>query len=192
MPSPLPVHSPLLRAWLVVLTAFAGCAEPDATSRDTPEDVAGTDHSQSADHPVSQSDGTANTASSVIQLRLETRTGTSTQGWSFDTESTTDSAQADLLLSSTDCGARGRWVTLQSDTVEFCIASDPTTPTPDQCGLNYIDVGGTEPELALGDVFFIRTAKADHTVELIDRTETPMDWYQADDLSFDVVLELVD
>ena len=107
----------------------------------------------------------------------------------------TDSAQADLLLSSTDCGARGRWVTLESNTVEFCLAADPTTPTADRCGLTHLQVGGSEPELALGDVFFIRaanTANSDQAVELVDRTDTPMDWFEADDLSFEVVLELVD
>jgi len=124
-----------------------------------------------------------------VVLRLATRDGISSQGWSFSEGDLVDAEDADLLLSSWDCGARGRWVSLVVQGHELCHADLDGGLDPGRCGHMSVEVGGSDPELPLGGRLFLQGGDRLVSLVLVDRTETPFDWYEADDLSFEVVLE---
>lgn len=126
-----------------------------------------------------------------IPLLLDTRSGTSTLGWSFAQQGLVPAKDADLVLTSSDCGARGRWVMLEgTGTVELCTFEEQDTIVgicaPD------LEIGGSDVWMEPGDRLVVRIGDRDHTLALLDRTETPFDWYEADDLSFFVDLHHVD
>jgi len=113
---------------------------------------------------------------------LETRDGSGTQGWSFAAGGLVPTAEADLHVSSFDCGARGRWVTLDgADGVELCTASGCSRSLP---------AGGSDGafhedfEIRRGDTVLARAC-------IVRETPTPRDWYvQNPTPPFQVVLWL--
>lgn len=117
----------------------------------------------------------------VATLLLPTRDGTSPTGWSIDARREVPEEEADLVLASWDCGARGRWVELRAPDGQVCAA--------EACGTS-VQIGGSDPAVAVGEVFVVEVGDTRHEVQLIDRTDTPFDWYEAEDLSFEVVLSI--
>lgn len=171
---------PLLRSLLLctALTLAVGCESEDHGRADAPQrELLEFDES---------------TTQARIDLDLETRAGVGTRGWSLERDQTVDADQADLVLSSWDCGARGRWVMLEGRGVDLCLGNDAGEPDLDGCGPD-VQIGGSSPEVELGEVFFVLDADGDaRPLQLISRTQTNDDWYLEEDLSFNVQLQDVD
>ena len=93
--------------------SLVACEEPQAAA-DPPElAVDGPDDTEDGSDPVA--------TGAWVPLLLETRAGTSAEGWSFAAEALVPAEEADIVLFSWDCGARGRWVTLVGvEDVEVC------------------------------------------------------------------------
>jgi len=120
----------------------------------------------------------------LTQLTLETRDGSSATGWSFAEGALVEAERADLVLMSWDCGARGRWVQLRSDHVDLCTVQGEGMV----CTRN-LEIGGSDPTVEIDDVIVMRLEDGtEYEVVLVDRTDTPFDWYEADDLGFEVTL----
>lgn len=124
-----------------------------------------------------------------VRLRLETRDGRATEGWSLSEGSLVEAEDADLLLSSWDCGARGRWVQLEAQGVDLCHAAPDGGVDVDHCRSS-LQVGGSDPEVPLDGEFFVVTPTEVARVVLVDRTDTPFEWYLEEDLSFEVLLHV--
>ena len=128
-------------------------------------------------------------AHQVVALVLETRSGESDYGWSFARNASVPAEEADLTIFSSDCGARGRWVTLKGHGLSFC---GPYERACSQTQTGSLEVGGSEPIAALGDRFAImRDDEVIGYFTLAERTETPFDWYEAEPIGpFAVVLDV--
>jgi len=128
-----------------------------------------------------------------FELTLPSRDGTAPTGWSFAAGTLVPAEAADLLLSSSDCGARGRWVYLTGAASSCRAEEDGGVPDVESCAPFGLEIGGSAPDVALGEVFYVWHAGRDEPVALalVDRTDTPFDWYEAEDLSFEVVLAVV-
>jgi len=123
-----------------------------------------------------------------ITLTLETRSGTGTQGWSFERHELVPASAADLLVSAFDCGARGRWVSLESSTVEFCAGDEPECTWTQR-----IEVGGSSPSVAPGAVVHVRRGtQVLANLVLRERSETPSDWYEQPVPAFVVTLSIAE
>lgn len=184
--------------------AVAGCADLEAPP-DAGDGGSSTDDGWMADHeagPPLEDGSAAGDAEEdgldrvepgrEIWLTLETREGMASQGWSFSEDALVEADHAHIVLSSFDCGARGRWVTLEAQDADICPATPEGDLDPGSCSDHGFDIGGSDPEVELGDRFFVRTEGGVVPLVLVDRTETPFDWYEAEDLSFDVVLAVAD
>jgi hypothetical protein len=188
------------RAIAVLVLLTTACGDVDATRSEAEPAVEGSapdlsDESTDSDDVLDTGEPDTHddwTTTGAIPLFLETRSGTSSTGWSFSANDVVDAANAHLVLSSWDCGARGRWVRLEGQGIEFCHATEDGALDPDTCGRTTLEVGGSQPELALGERFYVRTDRQELLLELVDRTETPFEWYEAEDLSFFVDLDVVD
>lgn len=125
-----------------------------------------------------------------IVLTLPEREGNAPYGWSFAAEALVPARHADLVLSSFDCGARGRWVSLVGLAQVCAPDEDGGVPDAESCGAFGVEVGGSDPEVALDEVFYVWPQDSDVPVPLVvlARTDTPFDWYEQEDLSFEVVL----
>lgn len=144
-----------------------------------------------ADAPLLTDDATPVPASMPgaerVVLTLEKRSGVSERGWSLDERRIVSSDNADLFIGSTDCGARGRWVNIQSADLHLCHDNGETCTT--RWG---VEVGGTDPDVALGDRILVeRDGTPLGDLYLIRRTATPPDWYEQPDAPFIVELDFV-
>lgn len=53
-------------------------------------------------------------------------------------------------------------------------------------------MGGSDPDVAVGDVLYAELPDAVVGLALRDRTETPFAWGEQEDLSFEVLFEVVE
>ena len=202
---PRPSHPTTLALGAVLILLVSGCGpESDAGEdggTDAPSaeawaaaDPAGAEDLGEADDADEGDDAEAGGESGRVQagevrLRLETRDGRASEGWSLTEGAVVDAEEADLLLSSWDCGARGRWVQLEAQGVDLCDATVDGEVDLERCA-SRLEVGGSDPEVPLGGAFFVVTPAEVVRVVLVDRTETPFEWYLEDDLSFEVLLAI--
>jgi len=172
-------------AWVCVL-GLVGCAEVVSEPVDDAELTWSGEAAWVPDAAVDSEDAEA--VVDEIVLVLETRDGTGSQGWSFGENGLVDADEAHLVLSSWDCGARGRWVTMEARGVELCLATADGALDAETCAHEGLEIGGSQPEVALGDRVFVRVDGEVVPLVLVDRTDTPFEWYEAEDLGFEVVL----
>ncbi len=115
-----------------------------------------------------------------VTLTLETRDGSGANGWSFAMHRLVAGEQADVRVASSDCGARGRWVTLNAgEGVELCTASGCQRSLP---------AGGSDG--AFAGEFEVRRGEAVlGTARIARHSPTPQDWYARQPMPpFEVVL----
>lgn len=110
--------------------------------------------------------------SETLTLTLEQRAGESARGWSIATGTLVPASDADLTISSFDCGARGRWVSLNTrGGLALCV------DTP--CNGTSLGVGGSDADLAIGDTIILEDNEVPLArLTLRGRTDTPFEWYE--------------
>ncbi len=132
----------------------------------------------------------------TLALRLETRDGDSALGWRLDPVERVPVAQAELHLSSWDCGARGRWVEIRSASgLEFCVrpnaaVNDPN-PSTDSCfWSSSFEAGGSRGEF-VGVSALVRRGDRQLGRLRVSRTTTlAQNWYAETPIApFEVELE---
>ena len=191
--SPLTVSFRLTAGSLLLIATAACGAGPEEAPPDEPELRQFDAHVEdTAAAPVS--DDVDPEPGQLITLLLETREGTGSMGFSFS-QGMVPAAEADLVLSSWDCGARGRWVTVDTQGPALCQAEEgEAAPDFDTCSSLFtpsVQVGGSHPSVEIDGAFYARAADGSiYKLIFRDRTETPFEWFEAEDLSFEVVLEV--
>lgn len=175
---------------LALVTALGTACEPPAPAGDESAATPLRDHADDAPEPSAEDSGHDVQEGDVLVLTLESRSGTSALGWSFAAGGLVPAEQADLLLSSFDCGARGRWVQLVAADGELC-TSESEWDWANGCA-DELEVGGSDPVVEL-DALLTFVDPGGQAIDLLlqDRTATPFEWYEADDLSFEVALEVL-
>lgn len=157
----------------------------------------GASRTPGADHPAQATSAEDQAPSfsperQIIRLTLNKRAGRSDEGWSFASQSLVPADQADLTLSSADCGARGRWVFLEIAGQQAC-AIDQGIRCQDfsTCGAASIEIGGSSPRVEIGQQIALvdDAGVLSRVLELVDRTQTPFEWYETPDAPFEVVLD---
>ncbi len=104
----------------------------------------------------------------TLTLTLETRDGIGSQGYSFASGQLVPASEADLRISSSDCGARGRWVTLNAGEGLLLCHAQVCSPT--------LAAGGTDE--AFHEPFEVRRGDSVlGTARITRETPTPGDWY---------------
>lgn len=122
---------------------------------------------------------------SLVTLRLDGREARAATGWSFAHDGVVPAEDADLVLTHSDCGARGRWVFVEGVHASVCRSMHRTGLE----GCSPIEIGGSAPEIEPGEWFYVQLGGGELvSVQLVDRSETPFDWLDQDDVGFDVVL----
>ena len=115
----------------------------------------------------------------AVTLTLQERSGVGSTGWSFDAQQLVPTADAHMAISSTDCGARGRWVSLDGWDVSFCAQADVTDVS--ECASSStpsIEIGGNDSNVAVGDGFWVmRDDVPVAFITLTERTDLEDDWY---------------
>jgi hypothetical protein len=119
-------------------------------------------------------------------------------GYSFEAEKLVPALQSDAVISSWDCGARGRWVKMNAGPlISFCAKGSTSLTELAQAALENcdwttsIDIGGSHPDTSLGDGFLVRRGEIVVGRFIVaNRTPTPFEWYQLSDLSYDVGLDI--
>ncbi|MBL8912362.1 MAG: hypothetical protein JNM17_16845 [Archangium sp.] len=123
-------------------------------------------------------------------IRLEQRSGVSTTGLGFAPKvAIVEQASAAILVSSFDCGARGRWVDLYAgEGFSFCARSG-AYPEEASCDwANTIPIGGSDAD-GTGLAFLVR--RGEQIVgrfQVVEVTPTPFEWYETE-APFDVVVD---
>ncbi|PRQ08772.1 hypothetical protein [Enhygromyxa salina] len=132
-------------------------------------------------------------ATQLVTLRLDTRDGVSALGWSLASQALVPEAAANLSIASSDCGARGRWVQLQSRDMMLCelgTHADESDPT-DCAWLTSVEIGGSDAEPEFGSRFLaMRDGVIVARLTLVDRTTLADNWYMLPITPFDVVLDV--
>lgn len=123
-------------------------------------------------------------------IRLEQRAGLSTTGLGFAPKvAIVEQASAAILVSSFDCGARGRWVDLQAGQgYSFCARSGAYPEEADCSWTTTIPIGGSDADGA-GLAFLVR--RGEEIVgrfQVVEVTPTPFEWYETE-APFDVIVD---
>jgi hypothetical protein len=127
-----------------------------------------------------------------IRIVLTKREGQSEVGWSFAADGLVPAEEADLTLSSADCGARGRWVFLDANGLRLCPLEETVRCQDLSSCPSSLEIGGSSPAIDIGSSFLVTDDHgAVRRLQLIARTDTPFDWFESADAPFEVVLRLL-
>jgi hypothetical protein len=124
-------------------------------------------------------------------LRLEQRAGLGSEGLAVTPlVRPVPAPEAQVLLSSFDCGARGRWVFLESVRATRLCASSAGEPDPAACTwVTSLEVGGSSVD-GTGWTLLVRESEAVVArLRIVSVTPTPTDWYLTD-APFEVAVEV--
>jgi hypothetical protein len=119
-----------------------------------------------------------------VTLTLETRDGMGRTGYSLAERRLVETGLADLVISSSDCGARGRWVVLVArGGAQLC--------TADGLCSSELSAGGSDGAFE-GEAQLKKGEQTLGTVKLVQYSPTPRDWYEQQPIPpFEVTVELV-
>lgn len=123
-------------------------------------------------------------------IRLVQRAGLSTTGLRFSPRiATVDASEAAILISSSDCGARGRWVDLVAGAgFSFCARNGAYPDAADCTWSTTIPIGGSDAN-GTGLAFLVRQAeRVVGRFQVVDVTPTPFEWYETE-APFDVTVD---
>ncbi|MFT3710342.1 MAG: hypothetical protein QM817_22190 [Archangium sp.] len=125
-------------------------------------------------------------------IRLAQRSGRGDEGLTFSPKiATVQQSDAQVLVSSFDCGARGRWVDLVGGTdVTFCGVRTGAFPTESECSTwaSQLPIGGSDADGAGLRILVRRGETVVGRLHVLSVTPTPFTWYETD-APFDVTVD---
>lgn len=125
-------------------------------------------------------------------IRLEQRSGLGAAGLTFSPKvSTVPQLDAQVLVSSFDCGARGRWVDLVGGSdVTFCAKSTGDFPAENECSTwaSQLPIGGSDADGTGLRILVRRGSTVVGRLQVVSVTPTPFTWYETD-APFDVTVD---